>query len=532
MNPVTETAATRRAQSFSSPLDAVKPGYHIPLLLAFAVVARMAVFHADQIIFSWRSTDMAGIAMNYYRNGFHFLHPQVLWGGNGPGFVEMEFPIIPFLLAVLYKLFGVHDWLALIIPMTSGLGLVVVVYLFARQVFGPAAGFVAGLFAASPPPLAALSVALWPDPPMIFFGTLGIYSLVRWSQNDSWGYFVMGACATALAILLKLTALYLGIPILYLCLVKFGPGFWKKPWVWLLAFLILAPSGIWYFYAHTLYLGYHNTFGILSGGYLKFADSEILLDPAFYGMSLLRMIVYHFTPVVFALFLYGILTSQREKIHYVFHIWFGAVLLYLCVAAKGVWIGHFQYMLPVVPPGAILAGAGTVSLLRKLDTLPRLAGWPKSSWSVGLALMFLGGTAVADHVYESPETYTVKTWSHDRETGLAVARVTAPGSLIMVVDNQMGGEPDRIMTPPNVFYFSDRRGWYVALSWLTEDLVEQRRSEGARYLVITGNTISLFEASCVPVKTYLSSHYALVLDTPEGVVYDLAVRKEPKPMSG
>lgn len=528
MNSRDNSPAIRSTRSFIAPLLALNTKYHVPLLLGFAIIARIAVFHADQIIFSWRSTDMASIAMNYYRNGFHFLHPQVNWGGNGPGFVEMELPIIPFVLAVLYKLFGVHDWLALIIPMVSGLGIVVLVYLLARHVFDPATGFVAGLFAASPPPMAALSMGLWPDPPMIFFGLLGIYSLVRWSEKNSWGYFVVGALTTALAILLKLTALYLGIPILYLCFEKYGLNLWKEPQVWTLGFLILAPAGIWYTYAHTLYEEYHNTFGILSGGFLKFANGDILLDSSFYVKSLARMIFYHFTPVVFALFLYGILTSQSEKVNYVFHVWFGAVLLYLLVAARGVLIGHYQYMLPAIPPGAILAGFGTVSLLRKLETFPRLARWPQSSWCVVLALMFLGGTAVATYVYESPDVYTTRMWNHDRNTGLAVGRVTASESLIMVVDNQMGGLPEQIMTPPNVFYFSDRRGWYVAMSWLSQDLIEDRRSEGARYLVVTGNTVSSFDASCSTVKDYLSTHYLLILDNEDGIVYDLARREDEK----
>lgn len=118
--------------------------------------------------------------------------------------------------------------------------------------------------------------------------------------------------------------------------------------------------------------------------------------------------------------------------------------------------------------------------------------------------------------------------NHDRNTGLAVGRVTASESLIMVVDNQMGGLPEQIMTPPNVFYFSDRRGWYVAMSWLSQDLIEDRRSEGARYLVVTGNTVSSFDASCSTVKDYLSTHYLLILDNEDGIVYDLARREDEK----
>jgi len=511
---------------FTFPLLLQTAKHHIPILIGIAVAARLAMFRLDEVIFSWRSTDMASIALNYYRNGFHFLYPQVFWGGNGPGYVEMECPIIPFLLALLYRLFGVQDWLALVIPVTSGVGLVVTVYLFTRHLFDPAVGFVAGLFTATSPPLVALSTALWPDPPMVFFGALGLYLIVQWVETNKWGYFVFGASAITIAILLKLTALYLGIPLLYLCYVKYGSGLWKSASVWLLAFLILILPCLWYIHAHTLYREYHNTFGILSGGFLKFATAEVLLDPGFYGKSLGRMIFYHFTPLVFVVFILGIMVSQRDRLHYTFHVWAVTVLLYFLVAARGVSLGHFQYMLPVVPPGAALAGYGTLLLLRKLESVPSLARWPKGTWALALALLYLGGTVVAAHVYQSPEMYTTKMWAHDKRTGLAVGRLTAPGSLIVVVDNQMGGPPDGIMTPPNVFYFSDRRGWYLAMSWLTEDLIEQKRREGARYLVITANTVATFEESCPQIQGYLTARYVPLLDSEEGLLYDLAPGKE------
>ncbi|HUI65231.1 MAG TPA: glycosyltransferase family 39 protein [Bacteroidota bacterium] len=514
--------ATLSAGSFPFGLSSK---YHLPLLICIALVARFAVFHWDQVIFSWRSTDMASIALNYYRNGLHFLSPQINWGGNGPGYVEMEFPIIPFVLALLYKIFGIQEWLALLIPMLSGLGLVVLMYLFCRRIFDPATGFIAGIFTATSPPLVDQSMALWPDPPMLLCGAIGLYFIFRWAEEDSLRPFFIGALATSLAILLKLTALYLGIPILYLCIVRHGYQLWKKPVVWLLAALILIPPLLWYTHAYELYREYHNTFGILSGGFLKLATATVLLNPAFYGLSLGRMVFYHFTPIVFVLFLFGVFRRQVDGFHYIFHAWWGAVALYLLVAARGVAIGHFQYMLPVVPPGAALAGFGTTVLLDKIGSTRVLARWSRGAWTILLTLIFLVGTVAATYVYQLPK-YTTHMWNNDKKIGLEVGKLTAAGSLIIVVDNQMGGPPDGIMTPPNVFYFSDRHGWYLALSWLTEDLIEKRREEGAHYLVITGNTVDLFKESYRPIEEYLNSHYFTILSGKDGIIYDLERRRD------
>jgi 4-amino-4-deoxy-L-arabinose transferase-like glycosyltransferase len=402
----------------------------------------------------------------------------------------------------------------------SGLGLVAVVYLFCRDLFDSVTGLLAGLFTAVSPPMTAMSIALWPDPPMIFCGTLGLYALTRWARSGSSGAFILGAAAISLSILLKLTGLYLGLPILYLCYVRYGPGFWKQGRVWVLAGLVLGAPLLWYIYAHTLYLEYHNTFGIVTGGFLKFATTQILLDPSFYYLSLGRMIFYHFTPIAFIFFVFGLLGKQSNPLRYLFHIWFLAVIVYFLVAARGVSIGHFQYMLPVVPPGAALAGAGALILLRKIDLSRWFSRWSANLVLVVLAVLFLAGAVWATYVYQVPK-YTTEEWIHDRETGIAVGQHTPPGSLIIVVDNQMGGPPEGIMTPPNVFYFSDRKGWYVALSWLNGDLIEQRRRAGAQFLVITANTVLLFEKEYAGAESYLTSRYPVVYNNEAGTMYDL-----------
>jgi hypothetical protein len=37
---------------------------------------------------SWRQADVAMIAENFYRHGFHLLHPQINWAGSAPGYAS------------------------------------------------------------------------------------------------------------------------------------------------------------------------------------------------------------------------------------------------------------------------------------------------------------------------------------------------------------------------------------------------------------------------------------------------------------
>lgn len=499
-------------------------------LIALALVPRIiAMIITEAPILAWRPTDLAGIALNYYRHGLDLLHPQVLWGGNGPGYVEMEFPLIPFLTACLYKVFGVHDWVTLIIPLLSGIGLILVTRAFAESLYDSTVGFVAGVIAALAPTLVDLTVSLWPDPPMILAGAVGLFCLTRWAVGGRFTDLVVGGLATCLSILLKIPALYLGFPVLFLCFRRFGRNWWKSREPWLLAAIILVPSALWYWHAHQLYLLYHNTFGILSAGYLKFGTVDILGDPRFYLHLLFRLAMYHVGPLAFLGLAYGLFMRQPNRTHYVTHVWFAGVIVYLLVAARGVLIGHYQYLLPVIPPAAILSAYAGVSLLRNVNGTLKAKGYRMAATLLipGVWVLFFASMVLTSLLFTSQGVYFTKVWENDRATGLAVGKVTAPGSLIVVVDNQMDEfTPERSMTPPNVFYFSDRRGWYRSMAWLTREMVEDLRAGGAAYLVITGNSLPNYRESFPAIHSYLADHFAAILENTEGIVYDLKSQRE------
>src|SRR5256712_2549906 len=60
---------------------------------------------------SWRESDVAAIARNFSENGFHFAYPQIDWAGDAAGYVGTEFPILPFAVALIYKIAGVQEWI-------------------------------------------------------------------------------------------------------------------------------------------------------------------------------------------------------------------------------------------------------------------------------------------------------------------------------------------------------------------------------------------------------------------------------------
>ena len=499
-------------------------GFNVPLLvIAWLAAVAIRLMNLDNIIIGWRPTELASIALNYYRHGFHFLYPQVQWGGNGPGFVEMECPLLPYGIALLYSVFGVHDFVAIALPMAFGLGLVVIVYLLAKYLFGTAEGFVAALFVIISPTWLELSTGIWPDPPTIFCGSVGIYLLTRWVDDDKWKRFFLAAFWISAAILFKLTSLFLGVPVLFLFWVKFKNRLFQSPRVWLFALLTLAVPLLWYFHSYRLFLEYHNTFGIIGGGYLKFGTHSILASPSFYALTFLRLMMYHVTPLGFLCMVFALVRFSGEPKQYLFHAWGISVLIYLAIAAKGVLMGHYQYILPVVPPAAAIAGLGTVKLFRTIQSIGRTRALLSHKVLAPLLMvLFIGNAVSSNTLYKTRDTVFSRLSIEKMRTGKAVRNLTASGSLIVVVDADMDDvTPEHSMTPPDVFYFGDRQGWYQSMAWITIDKIEKLRRQGARYLVFSSNDVGLFRREHADMYSTLSHNYLVLMDSKDGIIYDL-----------
>ena len=496
--------------------------WHLVATAALTFAAQMAVLsQRDVVILEWRPADLAAIALNYYRNGFDFLHPQILWGGNGPGYVEMEFPLLPYSVALLYSVFGVHDWVALVIPMICGIGLAVVVNRLTRHFFGSAAGLIAGLLAATTPTWLAMSTGLWPDAPPVFFGALGLYMAARWVEDGTTRHFAAAAGCVSLAILLKLTSLYLGLPVLFLFWVKYRERWWRAPQTWLFAIAALLAPVLWYVHAYRLFLEYHNTFGIIASGYMKFGTLDLFTDPRFYAKTFIRVVLFHTTPLGFFLMAIGSLRDTDRPAAHLFQVWLAAVLVYFLVAAHGVYLGHYQYALPIVPPSAALAGSGLVALTRMLEFQMGIRILSKQAVAF-VVLVLVGHALIANYVLEARGMDFRKLSLQKMRTGKALAALTAPNDLVVVVDADMDDRtPQTSMTPPEVFYFSDRHGWYRSRAWLTPEAIEDLRQQGARYLAVSANHVRWFRTHYAALYDGCSRRYRTLMDGEDGIVYDL-----------
>lgn len=506
-------------------------GFDFAVLLAAYGLARASLRHTFMAPnLGWRPTELASIALNYARDGFHFFHPQIQWRGSGPGYVEMEFPLQPFMTGLLFKLFGEHEALCLVVPLLCGFALVWVVYCFGQLLFGRIAGLVAGgIVAVVPTFVMCTAWGMWPDPPMALCGTLGLYLLARWSQRDRLRDLVLGSVSIALALLFKLTALYLGAAILWLFFAKYGASFWKQRAFWLSGLAMLAPPVLWYWHARNMYLETGNTFGILGAGYSKFGSAELWLDMSLLRIAVFRIFFYHLTPFGALAATYGVFEAMRRR-SWMPLVWLLSVGIYALLVWRGVRDGHYQYLLPVTPIGALLAGLGVQSALEGASAAAkRQRGAARSSvlrtgTAVGLALLFVASAmfASSDWYYVRDRGHDTVMWRQKEATGRRVREVTRPGSLILLSDTAMDDQtPATSMTPPDVFYFGDRRGWYRSVAWLRVEQIESLRAQGAAYFVVSAQSAGEFKAKRPELMDYLLRKYTKLVDDGDGIVFSL-----------
>ena len=145
-------------------------------------------------------------------------------------------PLIYWLMAISYKIFGAYDWAARIPIALSSIGLAWLTAAFGRWAFGQMAGFYAGLVMATCIGLFLFTRILIPDVMLTFTIALAMWAFLRVLDEEeahprAWAYTL--AASLGVGLLLKsLIALVfpLGAAILYLLITRqlFSAATWKR----------------------------------------------------------------------------------------------------------------------------------------------------------------------------------------------------------------------------------------------------------------------------------------------------------------
>jgi hypothetical protein len=172
----------------------------------------------------WRQGDTAAIARNFARLQFNIMYPQTMYNGAPPNYVELELQIVPFIVATLYKVIGIHEIFGRLVSVAFSLGTIVTIAYFARWLFASAiAGLVAAFVYAVLPGSIYYGRTFMPDAAMVFFLTASLYAAARYLLDDPQLRLKQAIWPTVL-----LTLAYLAKPVAVLVLAPLAGLTWER----------------------------------------------------------------------------------------------------------------------------------------------------------------------------------------------------------------------------------------------------------------------------------------------------------------
>jgi len=396
----------------------------------------------------WRQGDTAAIARNFATLDPNPLHPQTDYDGPPPNYVELELQIVPFLAALLYKLFGVHEIFGRLLSIGFGLGTIVVAGRLAGFVFRSAlAGITAAATYAILPGAVYYSRTFMPDTAMVFFLTLAVLAFARYLSSEreadvrgAWVPAVLGA----VAILAKPVALVLLVPVLAMWLAREGPRrLLARPPLYVALAVMLVPL-VLYDRAVGSIAEWHWASGITKLHVipdLLFA----LHDPAHLVLKLRRFAgaigLLRATMIglpLLVLFGVAIVVPQPRRARPLLFGWLAGAVLYAFVVVTVERVDYYLYL--VLPLAAIWIGgavARTAALLPAVRA-PRIASAVVAAVAL-LAIERSNARALAPYYVYDKSVY---------RSARALSASLPPGALVVM------GHYD-----PSILYYIDRKGW-------------------------------------------------------------------------
>lgn len=474
-------------------LSAVRAIQRYPLLFLSAIALIPRLYHLNSPIIgvhAWRQADTAAMSRNFYEmqlahpglnNLWRFFYPEVDWGGGG--YAETEFPIYPAIVSWLYQLTGDHTACARLVTVLFSLIGLYFLYLLVELCFDRSVAFWSALFYAILPLSVFYGRTVQPES-LVMMSTLGgLYFFKRWTIREKKWDLVFSWGLSAIALLTKVLPLvYLGIPLLFLAVVKYRVRVFRRLDLWIYAIALLTVTFAWYHHAHQIYLDTGLTFGFWSNDTDRYSWID-LLSFKYWSDILFRLLVRHFAIFGFSIALIGLTYKRRKLEDYLWEVGLVSSLLANALAPTSSYI-HEYYQLPLMLYGLVFIGkvcsrvfggeaqgvdpphpAGTPSE-RGFSRLSRPTFW----LSTALVLSFITSSLIYSLDYMRPEN--VQT-SQFYQLAQQIQAQTPPDAKVLATT---GGDP-------SLLYLAHRKGWLIQPEDISLERLKAAKSDGANFLV-------------------------------------------------
>ncbi len=381
------------------------------------------------------------------------------------------------------------------------------------------------------------------EPTLMALSVLSIYLLWEWSENRhqfDWRYFP-SALALALVLLLKVSHIFLLLPVIFLFCKRYGACAVHRWPLWFYGLLAVAPAGFFYLSRET-----H-----VSGGVAQMALQNtlaIVKDWDWTSSMLLDFWKRHWwivwTPVGTVLLFWGAVIGffQRESTRR----WMAGLLLFWSLSWLYYWLmagqlsGHLYYQGPSGLLAAAFMGITMGWIVHRLEsdstghkniTLIRV-GVIVLCFSSLLVYFLIHNKTVQQRDRGAPIHWRAQWDLPPMIAGLAADRFVPPTSGIVA------GTIAPLQYP--LFYYCHREGWFIPFNeakveWETPQeeapqQLEEYRSRGAEFYVAAftpdraeygATPFGREDFNKLPIGIYLNNNYSIVQEDTYYVIYSL-----------
>jgi 4-amino-4-deoxy-L-arabinose transferase-like glycosyltransferase len=476
------------------------------VVLAVAAILRLYLLRQPFIdAFSWRQSSTAMIADNYFRNNWNILYPEVNWSGAGPSYQGRELQTVSYLTALLYQIFGQHDWLGRLVAIGFALVGIFALYQLVRLVWDEErATLSAGLMAVLPGSI-FIERSFLPDAAMVALMTTSLWLLVVYLKTERSIYLLLAGFFGAWGGCTKISGLIIGLPMAYAIISMSGKRLWQSKRrltaIILFGLLILVPVVAYYLWARHLAYSYPPYHFAGAGNWLWDDGFKAWWAQRFFlGLLGRRFADWLWTWPVIILVLLGLIISRYKepevatlmtdkepvasptKPVWLFHWWLFAAMIFYFIGAKELVNNPWNFHL-INPAAAALAGQAIFAIATSAARITHPLVRPATVILL-FAIVFYRGQQGLIYMYRpyAEEGYKL---------GQALGQISDPGALVVTIANDPGD--------PVAIYYSGRRGWVFpparpGKAWgeIPEDaeaikLFEELRAEGASWFGVVGS---------------------------------------------
>ena len=354
----------------------------IPLLSA---LMHWQVFNMDIVGFhSWRQTLTQTNIINFYEEDFNIFNPRINQLVNAEGIYRMEFPLMQWLFAGVYKVFGNHIFISRFLSFLIGwLSIIGIFHLF-RKLFKDNFLAVCAAWVLSFSPLFYYyNVNPMPDNFALMSAIWGLFFFTKWQANKKLTNSLLSGIFLSLSIAAKLPFVFYTLVPLTIYLINI---FRKKDIkenllsgaVQLLCFL---PSFAWYLWVIPQWSN-----GVTSG-VANTSNYDLALVASyiwFHLISTLPEVIVNYLAVIF--FLSGIYFIFRKKMFgsdnaKAYTVLLGGIIFYFLFEINMIEKVHDYYLMPFLIPVVLLVIIGIKQLKwNKIVILCLLLLLPLTAW--------------------------------------------------------------------------------------------------------------------------------------------------------